>query len=239
MLCYSSKLFWGCEVIKRLDQAKSLSDQLFDQCEPAAFTELLELFQRMESPVLDAVRIVTCFENYFKARLLMAGYVIHQMDVSACQEHHPQFVTGRTRKRLLQNTTPISIAEVKRAERREGYNVKPLRTLTNRTVTMSMLLGKPRYRAIYLNDRAPDDQKLLSVLRKLNETRNTLHFLNVEYIALGGMPVDEFVFLRDYVSDHVDALAERTRNESESELKLGEKEVHDFLPDSETMAFDD
>jgi hypothetical protein len=71
------------------------------------------------------------------------------------------------------------------------------------------------------------------VLQRLNETRNTLHFLNVEYIASGGMGVDNFVFLRDYVSGHIDALADRIWNESESILEFGEKEVHSFLPNSE------
>ena len=239
MLCYSSKLFWGCEMIKELDQAKSLFDRFSEQHEPAVFTELVELFQSMESPVLDAVRIVTCFENYFKARLLMEGYVIHQMDLSVCQEHYPQFVTGKERKRLVQNTTPISIDEVKQAEKHEGYSVEPFRTLTQRTIGMGILLGRPRYRAVYSENRAPYDRKLFSVLGRLNETRNTLHFLNVEYIACGGMAIDDFVFLRDYVSAHIDALANRIRNESESELEFGEKEVHSFLPASEATAFDD
>ena len=196
MLCYSSKLFWGCETIKELDQAKSLSDRWFERHDPAAFSELVELFQSMENPVLDAVRIVTCFESYFKAKLLSDSYVIHQMDPNVCRQHYPQFVTGKARQRLLQKTTPISIGEVKRAEKHEGGSAKPLLTLTKRTIGMGTLLGEPRYRAVYSRDRAPDDRKLFSVLQRLNETRNTLHFLNVEYIASGGMAVDGFVFLR-------------------------------------------
>ena len=53
------------------------------------------------------------------------------------------------------------------------------------------------------------------------------------------MPIDDFVFLRDYVSTHVDALADRIWNESESKLEFGEKEVHTLLPASEETAFDD
>ncbi len=238
MLYYSSKLFWGCETIKELDQAKSLSDRCFKQHDPTAFPELFELFQNIESPVLDAIRIVICFENYFKARLLLAGYVIHQMDLNVCREHYPQFVTGKTRKRLVQKTTPILIDEVKQAEKHEGYNVEPLRTLTNRTIGMGILLAKPRYRAVYSKGLASDDQKLFSVIQRLNETRNTLHFLNIEYIASGGMAVDDFVFLRDYVLGHIDALGNKIRDENESKLKLGEEEVHDILPRSEEMIYD-
>jgi len=233
MLGYSSQLFWGCETIKKLDQVKSLSDRFFGQPNPATFSELLELYQSMENPVLDAVRIVTCFENYFKARLLSDSYVIHQMDLNVCREHYPQFVTGKARQRLLQKTTPISIGEVKRAEKHQDYSVQPLLTLTKRTIGMDTLLGQPSYRAVYSRDQAPDDRNLFSVIKKLNETRNTLHFLNVQYIASGGMPVDDFVFLRDYVSGHIDALADSISNESESKLKFGEEQVHSSLPASE------
>jgi hypothetical protein len=239
MLYHSSKLFWGCETIKKLDQTKSLFDRFIEQHEGAAWSELMELYQSIESPVLDAIRIIICFENYFKARLLLEGYVIHQMDLNVCREHYPQFVTGRVRQRLLQETTPISIDEVKRAEKHEGYSVVPLRTLTSRTIRMGILCRKPKYRVVYSKDRTPDDGELFSALQRLNESRNTLHFLNVEYIAGGGMRPDQFMFLRDYVSGHIDDLGNRIRSESESELEYGEKEVHKYLPGYEGMPFDD
>lgn len=239
MLCHSSKLFWGCETIRKLDQAKSLFDRVIEQHAGAAWSELLELYQSIESPVLDATRIIICFENYFKARLLLEGYVIHQMDLNVCREHYPQFVIGKARQRLLQETTPISIDEVKLAEKHEGYSVVPLRTLTSRTIGMGILRKKPRYRVVYSKDRTPDDGELFSALQRLNETRNTLHFLNVEYIASGGLGPDQFMFLRDYVSSHIDDLANRIQSESESRLESGKKEVHMYLPGYEEMPFDD
>jgi len=143
MLCSASKLFWGCEIIKKLDQAKSLSDEAFgDRSE--AFSEFINLLQNIESPVLDAVRIIVCFENYFKAKVLLEGYVIHQMDLTVCKQHFPQFVIGNARKTLIQKTTPILIDQVKSAENLEGDNLKPLQTLTKQTINMSMLLEQPR-----------------------------------------------------------------------------------------------
>ena len=57
MLCHSSKMFWGCGTIKELDRAKSLSDKAFIENEPNAFTELIDLFQHVESPLLDTVNL--------------------------------------------------------------------------------------------------------------------------------------------------------------------------------------
>ena len=234
MLCSSSKLFWGCGIIKDLDRAKSLSDQAFGD-KPESLPELIELLQNVESPVLDAVRIVICFENYFKAKMLLNGYVIHQMDLNICRKYYPQFVTGNARKILLQKASPILINDVKQAEKPDDANVKPLRTLTKQTIGINTLLGQPKYRALYSGDQESEDQKLFSILESLNDTRNTLHFLNIEYIASGGLSIDNFVFLRDYVTSHIDDLATKIANENKWELEIGKAEI-DHLLDIE---FDD
>ena len=105
MLCSSSKLFWGCGIIKELDRAVSLFGQAsgdkpeaFVTTQGKAFSELIELLQNIESPVLDAVRIVICFENYLKAKMLLNGYLIHQMDVNVCRGGYSQFVTKNTKR---------------------------------------------------------------------------------------------------------------------------------------------
>lgn len=234
MLCYSSKLFWGCGMIQGLDRAKSLFDQAFGE-KPEALPELIELLQNIESPMLDAVRIIICFENYFNAQMLLEGYVIHQMDLAVCRQYYPQFVTGNSRKLLLQRTSPILINDVKQAEKPDDANVKPLRTLTKQTIGISTLLGQPKYRALYSRDQESEDQELFSILERLNDTRNTLHFLNIEYIASGGLSIDHFVFLRDYVTVHVDALAKKILDQGEGDLEIGKAEI-DHLVDIE---FDD
>jgi hypothetical protein len=229
MLCSSSKLFWGCGMIENLDRVKSLCQAIGD--EPAATSELFELLQTIESTVLDAVRIAICFENYFKAKLLLDDYVIHQMDLDVCRQFYPQFVKN-TGKVLLQKTSPILIVEIKQAEKQDCYSIEPLQTLTKQTITMGILLGQPKYRAVFSRDQAPDDQKLFSVLLKLNDTRNTLHFLNIEYVA-GGMAIDDFVFLRDYVSSHIDALANKIGDEDKWKIDIGKHEVLNLLPETE------
>ena len=227
MLCAASKLFWGCGIINDLDRAKSLSDQAFGD-KPEALPELIELLQNVESPVLDAVRIVICFENYFKAKMLLEGYVIHQMDLAVCRQYYPQFVIGNAKKALLQKTSPILIEEVKYAENREDNGLEPLQTLTKQTISMSILLEQSKYQSLYLSDQIQDNQKLLSVLQSMNNSRNTLHFLNIEYIA-SGRTIGDFGFLRNYVTTQIDALADKIVDESKSELEIGKAEIDHLL----------
>lgn len=220
-------MFWGCGIIKELDKAKSLSDKAFGD-EPSAFPEFIDLLQNIESPFLDAVRIVICFENYFKAMLLLENYVIHQMDSTVCSERFPQFVKG---KQLLQKSTPILLQDIKQAEKHNKvWSVEPLESLTFRTIEISTLLGKPKYRAIYSKGKESDD-KLFPLLKELNRTRNSLHFLNVEYIASGGLGMDNFVFLRDYVLKHIDAFGEKFYKDNEDSIKTGKMEIDTLDPE--------
>jgi hypothetical protein len=227
MLCSSSKLFWGCEIIQNLDKVKSLLDRTKsgqDILEKSdAWSELIVLLQNIESPVLDAVRIVICFENYFKAKMLLDGYVIHQMDLAVCKQNYPQFM--KNEKELLQKTAPILANDVKQAERQADWSTEPFQTLTKQTIGMRMLVEQPKYRAIY-SSQEPDAQRLFSVLERLNETRNTLHFLSVEYVP---EEIDKFLFLRDYVSTHIDALAIKIMHEDKWKIDVGKSEIHHLL----------
>jgi len=238
MLCSSSKLFWGCGMIKDLDRVLSLLDRmtsnqdLLDQSDAGG--EFFETLQNNESPVLDSVRIVICFENYFKAMMLLGGYVIHEMDKSECSRY-PQFM--KKKDELLQKTTPILISDVKQAEKQDLLNAEPLQTLKKQTIGMSILAGQPKYRAIYSNQES-DDQRLFSLIERLKETRNTLHFLNIEYIGGGITNPDDFVFLRDYVTNHIDALANTISSERKWELDIGKSEI-DHLKDIEYDDFED
>lgn len=228
MLFYASKLFWNCDSIKNLDDLKSLHEHISDEKE-LAFPKLTKLYQNFESPVLDAIRIMICFENYFKAKLLLNGYVIHQMDRNYCLKHYPQFLTGKSRKKLLQDTTPILLKDIKDAEKHQDFgSIKPLRTLTKHTIKTNTLLKMSKYRIIYSTGNSKKDQNLFSVLGRLNNSRNNLHFLNIEYLGPAGNPginINDLLFLRDYVLVHLDDFGNKLREENEGLLEVGKMEI--------------
>jgi hypothetical protein len=230
LLGYSSKMFWGGEMIKQLEKAKFLSDGAFGGNEPSMFQELIDLLQGIESPLLDAVRIAICFENYFKAMLLLGNFVIHRMDLNVCRDKYPQFATGK-RNQLLQKSTPILLQEIKKAENRlNSLSVEPLQSLTAQTIEYNTLLREPKYQAIYSRGKEIDD-KLFPLLQGLNRTRNSLHFLCIEYTASGGLGVDDFVFLREYVSMHIDDYGEKFYKDNEGSIRAGRMEIEGLDPE--------
>lgn len=231
LLCSSSKMFWGSQLIKELDNAKSLSDRAFgNDNDPDAFPELLDLLRNIESPLLDAVRIVICFENYFKAMLLLENYVIHRMDLNVCREKFPQFVTEK-RKQLLQKSTPVPLQDIKQAENHDKtWSVKPFLSLTPQTIEISTLLGQPKYRAVYSRGKEIDS-KLFSMLQTINRTRNSLHFLSVEYIASSEVGLNNFVFLRDYVLKYIETFGEKFYKDNEDLIRTGEMIIETLDPE--------
>jgi hypothetical protein len=241
MLRYSAKIFWGCETINKLDQVNFFEDRPFpqDYDYPHYFEgigtlmEMTDLFKGIESPVLDAFRIVTCFENFFKAKLLLENCVIHEIDFHVCKNHYPQFL-NENGNNLLQKKTPIKIVDIKRAENQDiVHSAEPLETLSRFTLKMSRLLNEPSYQAIYSVNHEPNARKIFSILKSLNRTRNTLHFLTTEYISMGGIPLDDFRTLRDFVSSQIDALIVKIENENSVELESGRLDVQYGLPNFE------
>ena len=62
-------------------------------------------FSTLDPAVVDAFRITSCFENLFKARLILRGYLIHQIDKGVQPGLWKQ-----------QRERPIRVSTLKRAE---------------------------------------------------------------------------------------------------------------------------
>ena len=132
---------------------------------------------------------------------------------------------------LLQKSSPVSIHDVKQAENHGDYFFAPLRTLHSQTIQLSSMLNKQEYRNVFSKGKDVDE-RLFNVLGRLNKTRNSLHFLNVEYISLGFLSADDFLFLRDFVITHIDDFGEKFYKENERAITSGEKDIR-------WMPFDD
>jgi len=131
----------------------------------------------------------------------------------------------------LQKTTPISINDIKQAENHNlVVSTEPFQTLGYQTIEFRTLLEQPKYRAVYSKGKDSDD-KLFPLLQSLNDTRNSLHFLAVEYIASGGLGVNYFLFLRDYVSTYIDAYAEQFYKDNEDLIKTGKMLIETLDPE--------
>ena len=58
-----------------------------------------------------------------------------------------------------------------------------------------------------------------------------MHFLNIEYLDLAGLRVDDFLFLRDYVSAYIDDYAENFYKNNQSLLEVGKMTIETLEPE--------
>ena len=178
MLAAASKLFIPTSRIAKLDR-------LAARMNPRNNRERIRTHRFLSSldpAVLDAFRITTCFENLFKARLLLDGYVIHCVN----RKTHSSLANRQLKK-------PVRILDIKKAEGlmgrvRSGYTFA---SLLPHTIGLSILVQKPAYRAQL---RLPD--RLFTALRSFANKRNTLHFLAIDVSVYNTGVVDDLRYIR-------------------------------------------
>ena len=149
MLFHSSELFWNSHIIKDLDKVKILSDKAFSK-NSTGLHELIKVIENMDGSTIDSIKIIICFENYFKAKLLLEGFIIHKMELNICKEKYPQFLTDNGRQ-LKQRYEPVLIKDIFLAENHNNLlQITPLQLLTKHTIGISDLLNQSKYQNVYL-----------------------------------------------------------------------------------------
>ena len=137
--------------------------------------------------LLDAIKICICFENYMKAKLLLNDFVIHKIIDG------PDYESLRKE----QNKRPIELKEIKAIEswkKVDNQDLYYLPGLTDKTLQFNIMLNKPKYqRIIGLPVKAKD------IISKLNDQRNTLHFLTGEIGTYGKERVEELKTIIEFV----------------------------------------
>jgi hypothetical protein len=159
MLSHAHRIFTPTSRIKHLNRL----EEIFNRSKPRESLRDSKFMWSLDPSVVDAFRITTCFENLFKARLILGGWLIHEI---------------RRDKELdlwkRQRSEPIRVSAVKSIEglvgkRDIGYVFE---TLSTKTIQWTTLVEQPRYRlAIGLPD------SLFEALRPYATKRNSLHFL--------------------------------------------------------------
>jgi hypothetical protein len=166
--CY--QICEGASLLRRLDELVSLD---FSTMDDEGRVHAHELLVSLEPPVLDAVRIATCFENLFKARLLLRDYVIHEIDKEARSSSYANL-------RAEQWKRPITISEIKCAEGLKG-GLPPqyvFQGLSSRTLEWNTVTKKAYRTELGL------PSKLVTSLRNIRAQRNSLHYLLADATAV-------------------------------------------------------
>jgi len=156
--------------------------------------------------LLDAIKISICFENYMKAKLILNEYVIHTIK------------EGEEYKNLkkAQKNRPIGLIEVKGIgtwEKIEGQEIYYLPGLTEKTIQFTTMLNNDKYQKVI--GLSPKIKKIVS---KLNDQRNTLHFLTGMSGNYGKNRVEELRQIIEFVETDLFVL----HNQIVDDLELSE-----------------
>jgi len=139
---------------------------------------------------IDNIRISICFENYFKAKLLLNGFLIHKIDKSK----HPKLYD-------LQKKKPIDEKEIiKDSKFPESFN-KLKESLKDNTIDYSTLLTNKDYYK-YFNI----SENTIEFLNRIRLGRNELHLLISEKFSINKAYINSYKAIENIANTDITIL---------------------------------
>jgi hypothetical protein len=194
MLAHAHRIFTPTTRIAHLDRLAAIFSR------PPGPPNLKDddFMHSLDPSVVDAFRITACFENLFKARLILGGWLIHQID----KDHRKSLF-------VRQREQPIKVSEIKRLEGHVGKQDIgfEFQSLSNKNLQWSTLVNKPRYRAAL---KLPNE--LFDALEPFATKRNSLHFLALNSARYSQEVVNDLEVIRTCFNTFVVAHHNRVAN---------------------------
>lgn len=204
LLTFGYENFAGAIHIDRIDELETFVNHP-DFKKPEFFIKNVQQFAF--DNLLDAIKICICFENYMKAKLILNDYVVHE--IKGIPKYEPL--------KQIQKKRPIESNEVKEIEtwkKIDGQERYYLPGLTEKTIQFNTMLNKEKYQKVI--GLSPEVRKIIS---KINDHRNSLHFLTGEMGSYGKERVNELKQIIDFVETDLFIL----QNQLVDDLKLPEE----------------
>jgi hypothetical protein len=163
LLTFGHRLLNTATIVKKLDEISTFYEESKNHLVefPNKFPDVLF------DSLIDTIRISICFENYFKAKLLLNEFVIHNIDKNKNAELFKK-----------QKAEPIAVNEI--SVDKTLFGVSILKSVLNETtINYSIILDNPSYYRHLSVEPAT-----LNLLTDLNKKRNRLHLLTSEKLSL-------------------------------------------------------
>jgi len=170
------RIFSRTSIIQHLDKISFLHGKPLEGEGLKLANELHQILDSLDSRIIDAVRISICFENFFKMKLLLGGYVIHN-------------VNKNINKNLAdkQLRCPVEISEL-------GNDPKIL----NATTIGWRVLVRDEYKKKFC---VPSE--LFDSLEAFIDRRNKLHYLIADNEWFSGTRLDHLFCIRTCYHEYV------------------------------------
>jgi len=161
------------------------------------------LFYRL----FDSIKLGIVFENYFKSKLLINGYIIHKIKP---ENDKLKKLIKQQYKRPIDKNELIKIVG-------DASDIKNF--ITDNTLNYSTILNSNKYCKVFMIK-----QEIIDFLSQLNTERNKLHLFYSETITFSQNEVDRFVDLMDLIKYDITylqrVLLEKFDSESKSRIPI-------------------
>jgi hypothetical protein len=151
---------------------------------------------------MDNIRISICFENYFKAKLLLNGLVIHNIDKNGNQ--------ALCKKQV---DTPVEVREIIPSMSPKDLDILK-KSLKETSLNYNILLSKESYFKFF-----NVGNQNLDFLKILNRKRNRLHLFTSEHMSLSSKTLDKYHEINKLVDLDLALLQNTLLNELDPESK--------------------
>lgn len=143
--------------------------------------------------LVDDILISNCFENYFKAKLLLKGFIIHEIK----KEKNPELYKKQAKEPILASELNF----------KSDYTSEEL---SEKTINFSLLLKNKKYKMHF-----DICDEIICVLKKITEKRNSLHFQMNSYLTLSKSEINNLEKLITLVNNDFIELNNSLRNKME------------------------
>jgi hypothetical protein len=202
-------------LIQKLPLYKKICDDINSGKHPDP-TELTEFaFENL----VDSIKIIICFENFFKGFLLLKGFIIHRLDNNIFKDLAKQ-----------QKNRPILLSEVL-AQKNWGVNERldlidsrigrEVRGIGKNTIGMNEIFSARYIRAMDVS------QDIVELCKNYIDHRNKLHYYIGESLSIGKSSYKDLIKLIDFVNDNVVVLHNSIVSEQKDQSYMISKITYD------------
>ena len=179
-----------------------------------------ECFGFVLNNLIDKIQITICFENLFKALLLLQGYIIHSLD----KNHFPK-LSKEQKKRPISLKELQDVSNWKKVEMSDKNGIKvnmyKIKGISETTINYSALINNVEYFKLFeINKTA------LTLLNKYNRERNNLHLLSSKYLELNRRSFSNYIILENHLIGATNRIKAAIKQGSNIDLDSLQKNIN-------------
>jgi hypothetical protein len=213
----SIKYFKKAYLIQNLSKAENYFNLVFTLLKNGAKKIPQEDPRFSEESLMDAIKIIICFENYMKAVLIRKGYLVHVINSKDFEKKFKPL--GNI------NNKPIKFTDYKKIEN-FYYDINAshyiLRGLKNNTVLFNTLLNNSDYKDII---KLP--AQIIRLLNSFNLYRNSLHLKSRDFNLHSNKYFAEIKYLIKFVNKKM--IVPYNKIIIKHDPKYGNRSIHDEI----------